>query len=214
MEAVLSVDNALALAALVHGRLNDPIQQKKALRFGILFAYLVRMAVVFGGVWLMSHEWVRWIAALYLIYLSNKELFFSKKEPDNENNSGGLKFKWLTPFVSTIIAVEVMDLMFSVDSIAVALTISSIPLVLIGGAVMGIFAMRFTAGIFIKLIQKFPILEKVAFVLVMFAGLKIGAELLGFHVPEITFTLLMFGTVAASMLFNKLQPNRVARWLD
>ena len=207
LEGVLSVDNALALAALVRGRLKDPKDQEHALHYGIIGAYIFRIIVIFAGVWLMSHEWVKWAAAIYLIYLATTELFFKKHAADDgENEVGGLNFRSLSPLWSTIIAVEVMDIMFSIDSIAVALSVSSQVVILIVGAVLGIVMMRFAAKYFIKLIDKFPILEKTAFVLVGMAGVKIVVELLGVHVPEVVFMPLMFSVIGGSMLLNKLKP--------
>lgn len=207
LEGVLSVDNALALAALVKGRLKNPEDQKRALRWGILGAYVFRTVIIFAGVWLMAHEWVKWIAAGYLIYLSITELFFKRKmQDDGENEVGGFNLRFLTPLVSTIVSVELMDIMFSVDSIAVALTISDKAPILITGAVLGILAMRFAAGYFIKLIEKFPVLEKTAFVLVLLAGIKIIVELLGVHVPELVFMPVMFAIVGGSMWLNKAKP--------
>lgn len=203
LEGILSVDNALALAALVHGRLKDPKDQARALKWGLAGAYIMRTAVIFCGVWLMSHEWIRWAAALYLIYLGSTELIFKKGLDEGESEVGGLKIKWLTPLWSTIVAVEFMDLMFSIDSIAVTLSVSNKPYVLIAGAVLGILMMRFAAGLFIGLIKKYPILEKTAFVLVFIAGVKIILELTGVHIPEMLFISGMFAIIGGSMLLCK-----------
>lgn len=207
LEGVLSVDNALALAALVKSRLKDPVEQAKALHYGIVGAYVFRIGVIFIGVWLMSHTWVKWMAALYLIYLGVSELFFKKHmAEDGEGEVGGLSFRMLSPLWSTIVAVELMDIMFSIDSIAVALSVSSKESVLIAGAILGIVAMRYAAKYFITLIDKFPVLEKTAFVLVAMAGVKIVVELLGVHVSELVFMPLMFSVIGGSMLLNKMKP--------
>lgn len=204
LEGILSVDNALALAALVKSRLPKEEDQKRALHYGIFGAYAFRVVVIFAGVWLMSHSWVKWGAAAYLIYLSVTELFFKKHAADDgENEVGGVSFNMLSPLWSAIVAVELMDIMFSVDSIAVALSVSQIAWVLIAGAVLGILAMRFTAQTFIKLITRFPILEKTAFVLVGMAGVKIVVELLGAEIPEAMFMGLMFSVIGGSMALNK-----------
>lgn len=197
LEGVLSVDNALALAALVHGRLTDPKDREKALRYGIWFAYIFRTLVVFGGVWLMNHEWVRWLAALYLVYISVKELFFKKEEGGEESTS--LNVSFFTPLVSTILSVELMDIMFSIDSIAVSLSVSNKVPILVLGAVLGILMMRFAAQFLIKMIERFPILEKTAFILVLLSGLKIIASLLGVEVPDLVFMSLMFTLVIGSV---------------
>jgi len=198
LEGVLSVDNALALAALVRGRLRDEADRKRALRYGIIGAYLFRTVTIFCGVWLMSHEIVRWLAAAYLIYLGAHELFFKSESCEIEATEGAT----LSPLWQTVIAVELMDIMFSVDSIAVALSVSQKVWVLIAGAVLGILAMRFAAAGFIKLIERFPSLEKAAFVLVMLAGIKIVLELLGREVPELAFMGCVSLIVGIAMLLD------------
>ena len=207
LEGVLSVDNALALAALVKGRLKDPIDQKRALTWGIYGAYFFRTLMIFIGVWLMQHHWVKWLAALYLIYVAVKELFFHKKHMDEEGEteSLGLKISFLTPLWSTILAVELMDIMFSIDSIAVAFSVSEEPVILIAGAFLGILAMRFAAKFFMRLIDRFPLLEKTAFILVGLAGGKIVLELLGVHVPETLFIVVMFSIIGAAMLMKRVK---------
>lgn len=204
IEGLLSFDNALALAALVNKTLSDPAQRKKALTYGIWGAYIFRTAAIFLGVWLMAHDWVKLVAGGYLIYLAIKELAFSKGE-SSEDGSGS-PFVWLrlSPLWSTIVAVELMDIMFSVDSVGVALAVSDVPWVLITGAFLGILTMRVAAGMFMGLIQKFPLLEKTAFVLVGIAGINVCLKVFHYELPEAIFLAIMGGIFIASLLFSKL----------
>jgi YkoY family integral membrane protein len=224
LEGLLSFDNALALAALVKSRLTDPLDQKRALAYGIWGAYFFRTIIVFVGVWLMQYEWVKAIAGGYLVWLAISHLFFHKQDagPLNEDMkpAGGwlTKVFKLSPLWSTIVAVELMDLMFSVDSIGVALAISDVKWVLVAGAVLGIVMMRFAATGFVKLIDKFPILEKTAFVMVGYAGLNVLLKLkelplgpLGHltiekEIPEAIFTFSLFGIFVGSLLLNLAFP--------
>ncbi|APJ04272.1 TerC family protein [Silvanigrella aquatica] len=229
LEGLLSFDNALALAALVRKKLKDPIQQKRALVWGIWGAYILRIGIIFVGVWLMKYEWVKALAGAYLVYLAIHELFFHKNnahEFDELNNgSGGSNGSSLLvgtkAFVMVILQVELMDLMFSIDSIAVALAISDVKWVLVTGAVLGVLLMRIAAQFFITLIEKFPILEKTAFVLVGIAGLNVILKLkdlnLGFTyltidkpMPEGLFLGLMVGILVFAMVLNKLFPKKFA----
>lgn len=79
----------------------------------------------------------------------------------------------LSPLIRTIIAVELADIMFSVDSIGAALAVSEDKWVLIAGALLGILMMRIASGIFIKLIDKYPQIQPIAFILVGIAGFKL-----------------------------------------
>ncbi len=232
LEGLLSFDNALALAALVSDRLKHPDDRKNALLWGIWGAYILRIGIVFVGVWLMEHDWVKLLAGLYLVWLASNELFFKKPEeqthPEQEAHHFHLPHEaghaipkagkiavW-----KTILAVELMDLMFSIDSVAVALAVSNRKWVLIMGAILGILMMRLAATYFIKLIKTFPILIKTAFVLVGLAGIKVTIEVkqvsfshftipwMGFHIPETIFLPLMFVILVGSMLYNKKYPEK------
>lgn len=194
LECLLSVDNAIALAALVHGRLSDPKDRDHALKWGIVGAYLIRFTVIWAGLWLLAHPWVKAMAGGYLIYMAAKELFFKGSE-DDAAKPGLSSTLW-----RTIVAVEVMDLMFSVDSIAVTLSVSDKFIVLAGGAVIGIALMRFAAGKVITFIDRFPVLQTVAFVLVGMAGARVLVELAGVVVPETAFAGVMLLIVAGSLM--------------
>lgn len=231
LEGLLSFDNALALAALVSGRLSHPEDRRHALLWGIWGAYVIRVGIVFVGVWLMEHEWIKLLAGLYLLWMAVNELFFKKNEAEAEDEPSvddlinapserGPKRAPLRKIIGVIVAVELMDLMFSIDSIAVALAVSSEKWVLVTGAIIGILMMRIAASYFVKLIAKFPVLVPTAFILVGIAGLKVVLEvkelvfgetrvpMIGYHVPESIFLPLMFGILIVALLYNYKYPER------
>lgn len=230
LEGLLSFDNALALAALVSGRLSHPDDRKHALLWGIWGAYIIRVVIVFVGVWLMEHEWVKFLAGLYLIWMAVNELILKKSEEEEDDRAvddilntvgpQGAGQANLKKIISVIVAVELMDLMFSIDSIAVALAVSKEKWVLIAGAVIGILMMRIAASYFVKLIETFPILIPTAFVLVGIAGLKVVAEvtslnigstvvpMLGMHIPEYVFLPIMFAILLGALAYNASFPEK------
>lgn len=228
LEGLLSFDNALALAALVTGRLTHPLDRKRALLWGIWGAYVIRVGIVFVGVWLMKHEWIKLLAGIYLIWLAVSELFIKKGEEEAETvdadgkkvSKAGepLRASWQLVW-KTILAVELMDLMFSIDSIAVALAVSDERWVLISGAILGILMMRIAASYFVKLIDRFPALVPTAFILVGLAGIKVIVEvdkltiadkhypLLGFHVSDYVFLPIMLGILVGAVVLNAMFPH-------
>ena len=172
LECLLSCDNAVALAAIVHGRLENVEDRKHALRYGIVGAYALRILVILAGVWLMAHPWVKIVAGLYLIYIAVKETLFKKEsEAASDNVPTHVSSLW-----EVIVAVEMADFMFSIDSIAATLSVSQQFWALLGGAVIGIAAMRFAAGYIIKLMDRWPRLETVAMILVAIAGFRVLLE--------------------------------------
>jgi YkoY family integral membrane protein len=215
LEGLLSFDNALALAALVSKRLSTSRDRRRALTWGIWGAYGFRTIVIFIGTWLLANAWVKVIAGAYLIWLAVGELFL-KHQKGKQEHEVRVGTSFLSPLWATIVSVELMDIMFSVDSIGVALVLSKKKWVLILGAALGILMMRLAATLFVRLIKRFPILMKTAFVLVGIAGINIILEVKdlaipltgGFRftidraIPQYPFLALLFAVLIGSIALN------------
>jgi YkoY family integral membrane protein len=168
LEIVLSIDNAAVLAAMVKELPKN--QQKKALTYGIAGAYLFRgFALVFASL-LVQLVWLKVVGGLYLIYLAYKALFGYSEGGGNGMN---VKIGWLSPLWSTIVAIEIMDLVFSIDNVFAAVAFTSNIWLICGGVFVGILAMRFATTKFVKILEKNPILEKVAYWVIGALGLKL-----------------------------------------
>lgn len=164
LESLLSVDNATALAAMVRHLPGN--QRNKALRYGLLGAYVFRGLCLFVASWLMKVIWLKIAGGAYLCYLTYK--FFKAKTDDDESTNGVAKGFW-----ATVIAVEIMDLSLSIDNIFAAVALSNVFWVIMTGVAIGILSMRFVAGWFVKLIDKYPSLEISAFVVIAILGIKL-----------------------------------------
>jgi predicted tellurium resistance membrane protein TerC len=87
-------------------------------------------------------------------------------------------------FWATVLSVELMDLMFSIDNVLVANALTDkVPLICMG-VFVGILAMRFAAQGFVKLMHVYPFLETCAFLVVGLLGLKLVAGLIEYFQPE------------------------------
>src|SRR5512134_732501 len=73
LEGLLSADNALVLAILVLGLPRH--QQRKALRYGILGAFVFRILATLLAVHLLAVAWVKLVGAVYLLYLAWSHFF-------------------------------------------------------------------------------------------------------------------------------------------
>ncbi|MFM2091963.1 MAG: hypothetical protein RLZZ127_2452 [Planctomycetota bacterium] len=179
LEGLLSCDNAVVLALLVKHL--PPEQRGRALRYGIIGAYVFRIIALMLAVWIMSQWYLKVLGGLYLVWLG-VSFFLKKKEAegaDGEQPPPVRRWFGLNPFWSTVVAVELTDIVFSVDSIAAAVALTDKLWVLIVGALAGILVMRFAAQGFVVLLEKFPRLEAAAFAAVLFIGLKLVCELPG-----------------------------------
>lgn len=172
IEGLLSVDNALAIAAMAS---HLPGKQKyQALKWGIIGAYLFRGLCLAFAAWIIENPWLKICGAAYLVYLMS-EHFTGGGDEDNDGKPDAPNQRG---FIATIIAIEIMDLSLSVDNVVAAVAMSPKLWVVCLGVFIGILALRFVAGACIKLIEKFPILADTAFLLIGYVGFILCYELL------------------------------------
>ncbi len=165
LEAVLSADNAIALAAIAKG-LKDRDLQQKALNFGLVVAYFLRVGLILTATWVMNYWQFELIGALYLLWLVFN--YFRSSEEDNQHHS--VEF---TSFWQAIPMIAVTDLAFSLDSVTTAIAIvDDLWLILVGGAI-GVLTLRFLAGLFIRWLTEFSHLEDAGFMTVGLVGLRL-----------------------------------------
>jgi YkoY family integral membrane protein len=169
LEIVLSIDNAAVLAAMVKELPKE--QQKKALTYGIAGAYVFRgLALLFASV-LIKLVWLKVAGGLYLMYLAYNALS-TNVEQDGESKMT-IKIPFLSALWSTIVAIEMMDLVFSIDNVFAAVAFTPNLWLICGGVFIGILAMRFATTKFVKVLEKNPILERVAYWVIGALGLKL-----------------------------------------
>ncbi|MDE1171195.1 MAG: hypothetical protein PW734_08325 [Verrucomicrobium sp.] len=167
IEGLLSVDNALAVAALAK-RL--PVAQRKhALTLGMGGAYLFRFVALLLASWVIRNEWVKLLGAAYLVYLMCVELGRAGKD-------GAEGAHVAARFWPTFFAIQWIDLTLSLDNVVAAVALSPKLWVVCTGVLLGMVALRFLAGFFIRLLDRFPILGPTAFLLVGFVGLLLIYE--------------------------------------
>ena len=169
LEIVLSIDNAAVLAAMVKELPKD--QQKKALTYGIAGAYLFRgLALLFASV-LIKLVWLKVAGGLYLMYLAYTALSTNVEQGGESKMT--IKIPFLSALWSTIVAIEMMDLVFSIDNVFAAVAFTPNLWLICGGVFIGILAMRFATTKFVKVLEKNPILERVAYWVIGALGLKL-----------------------------------------
>ena len=169
LEIVLSIDNAALLAAMVKELPKD--QQKKALTYGIAGAYVFRgLALLFASV-LIKLVWLKVAGGLYLMYLAYNALSTNVEQGGESKMT--IKIPFLSALWSTIVAIEMMDLVFSIDNVFAAVAFTPNLWLICGGVFVGILAMRFATTKFVKVLEKNPILERVAYWVIGALGLKL-----------------------------------------
>jgi len=191
LELVLSADNAVALASITKN-LNNISQQQKALNIGILIALLLRILVILTAQFFLNFWPVKLIGGLYLISLSISKLISINKITPHDNESKVATKSNISLF-KVILLLAVTDLAFSIDSITAAVAISDQFLLVITGAIIGVIALRFTSGLFIKWLEIYSNLENAGYIAVAIIGIKLIIQLIfnKLIIPEYLFFLVM-----------------------
>ena len=166
LEAVLSADNAIALAAIAQG-LGDKKQQELALNIGLVFAYILRIILILTATWVVQFWQFELLGAIYLLWLV-LQYFTSGENESHQHHSIRFNSVW-----QAIPLIAVTDLAFSLDSVTTSIAVSDqVWLILLGGTA-GVITLRFLAGLFIRWLDEYTHLEDAGFVTVGFVGLRL-----------------------------------------
>jgi len=172
IEGLLSVDNALAIAALASQL--DEKHRKLAVTIGYAGAYGFRILALLLASYIIHNHWLMAFGAGYLIWLMCNHFSENLEKEEYE----GTEPRAPQSFAKTIAMIAFLDLSLSFDNVvaAVAFARTNIYLVYLG-VTIGIITLRLVAGYCIKLLEKHPWLEHTAFLLVGFVGTLLCFEL-------------------------------------
>ncbi|WP_413166022.1 TerC family protein [Capilliphycus salinus ALCB114379] len=185
LEAVLSADNAIALASIAKS-LEDKRLQRKALNIGLILAFGLRIALIIAATWVIQFWQFELIGALYLLWLVFQ--YFTSKE-DDEDSASGQRFSSLWQVIPMI---AMTDLAFSLDSVTAAIAVADETWLVIVGASLGIIALRFLAGLFIRWLQEYTHLETAGYVTVGLVGMRMLLRVINpEYIPPEWFLIVM-----------------------
>ncbi len=210
LEGLLSADNAMVLAVLVLGLPKH--QQKKALQYGIVGAFIFRSIAVLLAVYLIRLGWVKLLGAGYLLYLVYRHFGGGEAGGDRRKPPPATTWLGLSAFWSTVAKVELTDIVFAIDSILVAVAMSPKTWVILTGGILGIVMMRLVIGQLLALVERYPPLVDGAFVIIAWVGVKLLVEYLHgegyvhFQVPKwlsLGLIVLIFGASLAYSLMTE-----------
>jgi YkoY family integral membrane protein len=212
LEAVLSADNAIALAAISR-RLHDPDRQRQALNIGLLLALVLRLGLIVAARWVL-HAWpLQLLASGYLLWLCGDHLVGllrqSSEDEDGDDEQGKDSSLVGASLLSVVATLAFTDLAFSLDSVAAAVAVTDrLPLVMAGG-VIGVLALRLTAGLFIRWLEVFRHLETAGYLAVGLVGIRLLIRLIfpALVLPE--WSLLLVVSLLFLWGFSAREPQLV-----
>jgi YkoY family integral membrane protein len=190
VEIFLSADNILAISLIL-----DRIEIKKrrvALLLGIWSSLLFRALIIAFTSFLFLIDSLKVLGGIYLLYLAISHITRHKSKEASRLQPISL--------FRGIISIELTDVLFALDSIFIALGLLSffyaeemvagkIWVAYVGGA-FGVVTLRFFANSLLLFINKHPTIEKIAYYLIGWIGVKL--ILIGF---DLTHFIPHFNTI-------------------
>jgi tellurite resistance protein TerC len=193
IETSLSIDNLFVFMVLFQGFRIGPRRQHKALLWGVAGAVVLRGLFIVAGVALLKRfEWVTWIFGLFLLYAAFRLVRGSSAKaaiPEWIQRLQPAKGSLLP----VIIAVEVTDLLFAVDSIPAVLGISHNLFVVYTSNIAAVLGLRSLYFALAGLLDRFRYLHYGLGALLAFVSLKMLAAP-WIDVP-ITLSLAIMGII-------------------
>jgi len=229
IEYSLSVDNIFVFVIIFAYFKVPPMAQHRALVWGIVGALVMRGIMILLGVTLVSRfHFILYIFGIFLLVTAIRMLFGKAGEPDfgkslvmrfcrnwipitpefyGEDFRARVNKRWmLTPLGVALIVIDVMDLVFAVDSIPAVFAITQDPFIVYTSNICAILGLRSLYFVVARLMDRFVYLRiGLAFVL-GFVGLKMIVAKY-FSVP----TLISLGIIVLILAITVVISVRVTK---
>ncbi|MDH2076877.1 TerC family protein [Pseudomonas atacamensis] len=194
LEIVLGIDNIIMISILV-SRMPKAMQPKTRF-FGLALAMVTRILLLLSITWIMGltadlfqafgqgisgRDLILFFGGLFLLWKSTSEIFETLEDADEQASAFGKKS---AGFLSTIIQIAIIDIVFSLDSVITAVGMVSHVPVMIAAIVIAVLIMMLAAGAISGFIDKHPSLKMLALAFLIVVGVVLIADAWGMHVPK------------------------------
>ena len=196
IELSLSIDNIFVIAVIFASFKIPQKYQHRVLFWGILGAIIFRGLMIYFGVLIINKfSWTTYLFGGFLIFTAIKMLFNSEEddfEPKESfiyralgkimpltSETDGEKFfiptkkgRAAIPLFVALIVIEVMDVLFAVDSVPAILAITSDPFLVFSSNIFAILGLRSMYFFLANMLEKFSYLEYSLIAILTFVGIK------------------------------------------
>ena len=201
IELSLSVDNIFVIAVIFSSFKIPQKYQHRVLFWGILGAIVFRGLMIYFGVMLINKfSWMVYVFGVFLIFTAAKMLF-KKEDEEVFNPKKSFVFKGLrkvmpitmhmegehffvrkrkilfaTPLFVALIVIELMDVLFAMDSVPAILAITSDGFLVFSSNIFAILGLRSMYFFLANMLEKFSYLEYSLIAILTFVGIKMLAH--------------------------------------
>jgi predicted tellurium resistance membrane protein TerC len=192
LEVVLGIDNVIFISILV-GKL-PKAQQPRARRIGLGLAMFLRIGLLASLAWMAKltsplftmlgqdisgRDLILLVGGLFLLFKATREI-----HERLEGEEGHASARVAASFVSVIIQVLLLDIVFSLDSVITAVGMANELGVMITAVMVAVGIMMLAAGPLGEFVAAHPTIKMLALSFLLLIGMSLIAEGLDFHIPK------------------------------
>jgi predicted tellurium resistance membrane protein TerC len=218
LEIVLGIDNIIFISIL-SGKLPE-LKQKKARLLGLGLAMLMRIGLLFSITWVMSltkplfqtfekeisgRDLILILGGLFLLVKSTHEIH-AKLEGDEDYLSSAGR----ASFVSVIIQILLLDIVFSLDSVITAVGMSNQIGIMITAVMIAVGFMMVFSGAISNFVHRHPTIKMLALSFLILIGVTLIAEGFHQHIPRGYIYFAMAFSVFVEMLNLRIRAPKKA----
>jgi len=202
LEIVLGIDNVVFISILA-GKL-PPEQRGRARRLGLGLAMIMRILMLLSISWIVrltaplftvlgeeisGRDLVLLVGGLFLLGKATHEIHAKL-----EGEEGEVSARVAPSFVSVIVQITLLDIVFSLDSVITAVGMVQQVTVMIAAVVVAVGFMMAFAGAISDFVERHPTVKMLALSFLLMIGVMLIAEGFDHHIPK--------GYVYFSMAFS------------
>ena len=233
VEKSLAIDNVFVIAMIFTYFGVPRLYQHRVLFWGILGVIVLRAIMIGLGASLVERfAWVLYVFAAFLIFTGIKMWVFADKEYNVETNpvlkfvrrhfrvadrlhgghfwveqldpKTGKPARYMTPLMLALLMVEIVDVVFAVDSVPAIFAITTDPFIVYTSNIFAILGLRALYFALAAMVHRFHYLKYALSVLLVFIGSKIFvADALGLaKVPPSMSLSITFAILAAGIAWS------------
>lgn len=244
VEKTLAMDNVFVISLIFTYFAVPPAYQHRVLFWGILGVIVLRgLMIGLGAALVAEFSWVLYLFAAFLIATGIKMLVMGDEKPDIEKNAvlkllrrtfritpslhkerffvrqpdpkTGKLVTWITPLFVALILVEIVDLIFAVDSIPAIFAITTDPYIVYTSNIFAILGLRALYFALAAVIDRFVYLKQALALVLIFIGSKVFlADVLGLEkFPAWLSLAITVGLIGGGVVYSLYRTRTSARTL-
>jgi len=211
IELSLSIDNIFVIAVIFASFKIPQKYQHRVLFWGIIGAIVFRgLMIGFGVVIINKFTWTTYLFGAFLLFTAFKMLLDNKDDEEEETFDPKKSFVYrtlgkiipitserdgerffvktpkgnaATPLFVALVVIELMDVLFAIDSVPAILSITSDPFIVFSSNIFAILGLRSMFFFLANMLEKFKYLEYSLVVILSFIGIKMLLHSY-FHISE------------------------------